>query len=220
MGATITEAKKALRKQISSNLSKVSQKSIIEQSIRVADRLRTLSQYRDAVKIGFFMNMPQGEVKTLSLIKAAFEDEKLVFLPKCSKISETNQHKTFASQDMHLDMLFMPGYEEVIKLKPQGPYRLLEPQSGRNALSNEFKGLDLIIVPGVAFTKDCRRLGHGKGFYDDYIKRHAAYEDNEKKRPSLIGVGLREQVVDDLPVDDHDEQLDILIADGEVYYKN
>ncbi|MDR0899769.1 MAG: 5-formyltetrahydrofolate cyclo-ligase [Lactobacillaceae bacterium] len=59
-----------------------------------------------------------------------------------------------------------------------------------------FKGEpDLVIVPGLAFNLLGDRLGFGKGYYDSCLK------DNKVPTISLV---LNEQLVDDIPVDDHD----------------
>lgn len=69
-------------------------------------------------------------------------------------------------------------------------------------------GLDLIIVPGVAFTKDGKRLGHGKGYYDTFFAQH-------KKicgfYPFSIALSLREQIVDDLIVTERDHIIDEIL---------
>jgi 5-formyltetrahydrofolate cyclo-ligase len=76
----------------------------------------------------------------------------------------------------------------------------------------------LVVLPGVAFTKDCRRLGHGKGFYDSFIAKHFTWcQQNNVKNPALIGIGLQEQLLEDVPSEEHDRRLDRVVIAGSVY---
>lgn len=64
--------------------------------------------------------------------------------------------------------------------------------------------IDLMVVPGVAFTKEGARMGRGKGFYDKYMSREGfcAYK---------IGICYSAQVVDELPQEEHDIKMDCVI---------
>lgn len=148
----------------------------------------------------------------MPLIERAFLDQKRVFLPKISELSSTGEHQRFTRQKSQLEMLEIPDLESLKALVPVGPYKLLEPQSGLNALTEQ--GLDLVIVPGVLFTTKCSRMGHGAGFYDDYIKRHV---EAGFARPKLVGIGLKEQLVESIPLEPHDEFLDAVILDDQLY---
>lgn len=57
--------------------------------------------------------------------------------------------------------------------------------------------LDLILVPGMAFTGDGHRMGRGKGYYDRYLAQPGI-------RATLFGVAFSEQRVPALPVESHD----------------
>lgn len=57
--------------------------------------------------------------------------------------------------------------------------------------------VDLVIVPGLAFTSSGGRLGYGGGYYDRFLPRLAPEVPN-------VGVCFDEQVIDDLPVEAHD----------------
>lgn len=63
----------------------------------------------------------------------------------------------------------------------------------------------LVLVPGRAFTKEGYRLGRGKGFYDKYLVQ---LKKASCKNLSLCGVAFHFQIVNDVPVDNHDIKLD------------
>ena len=66
--------------------------------------------------------------------------------------------------------------------------------------------IDLVIVPGLGFSTTGSRIGRGMGFYDrflgqaDFIGRSC-------------GLGFEDQVLDDLPVLDHDVPLGMLVTE-------
>lgn len=55
------------------------------------------------------------------------------------------------------------------------------------ALSSNSPGLDLILVPAVAFDASFNRLGHGKGFYDRYIKAATVHAEGFALYPPTLG---------------------------------
>ncbi|ANZ75917.1 BA75_03055T0 [Komagataella pastoris] len=205
-------SKATVRSQIKKCLAQLSVDHISHQSNHIASSILTLPEYQNASKIALYMNMPHGEVQTLPLIRQIFEDGKRLFLPRITKLDEKSFQR-FPGQKSCLQMLEVPNWHEVLDLKPRGVYKLLEPESdsGVNGLES---GIDIVVLPGVAFTKDCYRMGHGAGFYDDYIKR---FQESGNPRPLLIGIGLEEQLVDSLPVEAHDEKLDYVLIDNHIY---
>lgn len=65
--------------------------------------------------------------------------------------------------------------------------------------------IDLVVVPGVAFTAEGMRLGRGKGYYDKYLAQpdFHAY---------TMGVGYAHQLVESLPTEPHDQRLDEVVC--------
>lgn len=92
-------------------------------------------------------------------------------------------------------------------------------------------GLDLIVMPGMAFDYGFRRLGHGKGYYDHFLTRYSKMASNmpflgkKSQKQSLyprlnsmaVALSLQDQLLsDDIPVVEHDWLIDaIVVGNGE-----
>lgn len=64
---------------------------------------------------------------------------------------------------------------------------------------------DLVIVPGLAFTRTGQRLGQGGGWYDRFLADVECV---------TVGVCFAEQVLDDLPIEAHDVAVDVVVTDA------
>ena len=82
-----------------------------------------------------------------------------------------------------------------------GAFGVMEPVGGEPVASYE---IDVMVVPGVAFTAKGERMGRGKGFYDKYMSL-------KDFRAVKIGVCYDVQLVDVLPTEIHDVKMDSVI---------
>ena len=101
--------------------------------------------------------------------------------------------------DEHLELIPFCGEENLIE---SGAYHILEP------IGHPFKNYDeikLAIVPGVAFDTDGNRLGHGRAYYDRQL--------NLMPDAYKIGICFSFQMVEKIPVSDHDIAMDRIIHD-------
>lgn len=190
---SIRQAKNQLRKLIKAQLRQLNETNISLQSKFVLSQVIEDEKFQAAKKVALYMNMPNLEIRTMDIISHCFGANKEVYLPKCCPIAVEGRKID------HLKMIFMPNLESVKTLQPQGKYKLKEPLDGEDVMDSG--DLDVIIVPGVAFTKSGKRLGHGAGYYDEFLNTYYA---RYGKVPYLIGVGLSEQLVEDIPTEDHD----------------
>ena len=73
------------------------------------------------------------------------------------------------------------------------------------------QGHMLIIMPGVAFDDDCRRIGHGGGYYDRYLAEH----------PDLrtVAVAFELQVQDKVPDEPHDIRPQFVVTEKRIIQK-
>ena len=85
-------------------------------------------------------------------------------------------------------------------------FNVLEPVGGDPVL---LKDIDLILVPGLGFTNDGNRLGRGRGIYDRFLSQ-------PDMRAITCGLAMELQVLETLPVLDHDAPLSMLVTNRNV----
>ncbi len=64
--------------------------------------------------------------------------------------------------------------------------------------------IDLLIVPGVAFTRSGDRIGYGGGYYDRFIPLCT--------KADVMALAFEEQILPELPVEKHDLRIAHLIT--------
>ena len=67
--------------------------------------------------------------------------------------------------------------------------------------------IEVMIVPGVAFDRRLNRLGFGKGYYDRYLSNFIGIK---------IGIGFAKQLFDEIPIDNNDIKMDLIITEEEI----
>ena len=73
--------------------------------------------------------------------------------------------------------------------------------------------LDFVLVPGVAFTRHCQRLGYGGGYYDRFIRGFA-------QPPPLVAAAFSLQILPALPVSERDQGVDCVVTENAEYRRN
>ena len=96
------------------------------------------------------------------------------------------------------------GYESVaaecIEDLVAGKFGIQEPPP--EAKEIRASDIDITLVSGLAFDEACNRLGRGRGFYDRWLPQISGIK---------IGIGFDHQLIDAVPTDNHDHQLDMVV---------
>jgi 5-formyltetrahydrofolate cyclo-ligase len=144
----------------------------------------------------FYVSIP-SEVHTLPLLSEAMAEGKRVVVPymKASRIHLF--HLTSTDE-------LAPGQFNILE-----PRRELREAPGRSIDASQ---IDLVVVPGVAFDRHGGRLGHGRGYYDELLRR---------LRPGVprIGLAYECQLFDQIPMLPHDMPMHKVITERMVYGK-
>ena len=93
------------------------------------------------------------------------------------------------------------GFSDLIP----GVFGIMEPDKTLPVIPPE--EIDLILVPGMAFDRQGRRLGRGKGYYDRYLADYHGI---------AMGVSFAGGLVDRVPAESHDQPVDAVATEDAV----
>ena len=146
--------KSELRKQVLHEMKTLSQeqKQAIDQAL--TERLLQHTFYQEAKIIATYLSFPH-EFQTQELIEQALKDGKKVLIPK-----------TYPKGRMDF-VVYDP--QQLVKTS----FGLLEPQGDLEVV--DASQIDLIHVPGLAFTREGYRIGYGGGYYDRYLEHFTGH---------------------------------------------
>ena len=174
--------KKEIRRSIKSRTLALKPEQALRQSEAVVERLLQIIAQRKPQVVALFAPL-RDEVQIGSLMQRI----------ECRVVVPRVEGDEMEFYDLASDSL------------AEGSFGIMEPQSGEPI---EPRKIDVMVVPGVAFTPSGDRLGRGKGFYDRYLSR-------EGFRAYCVGVCYSHQVVDELPVEPHDRRMDEVVSGNE-----
>jgi len=195
----IVARKRTVRAQVRARLAVLDGTQIESRSQSLAERLFSTSWWRDGQWVFIYIPMG-GEVDTRFIVARAYRDGKSVAIPRIE-----GEDLAFYFYDGRTENL-LPNQFGI--LEPDPAWKLVDPSlpTGKRLL---------VLAPGLAFDREGRRLGRGKGFYDRFLHRlRAAHPAGS--RSWAVGLAFAEQLVERVPVSDHDEILEGIVTDREV----
>ncbi|KAG0200992.1 hypothetical protein BGX28_006097, partial [Mortierella sp. GBA30] len=165
MNPALRALKNTIRKEMRLKLAALSSEDISRQSAIVTKRLLDMPAFKKSQNVSVYISM-HGEICTRDIIKTLLDQKKSCYVPRCK------------GKDM--DMVKIESWEDFLAL-PKNSWNIPEPtfdQVRENAM-----GLDLIVMPGLAFDHVGTRLGHGRGYYDNYLVKANAYNSSIGRPP-------------------------------------
>ena len=140
----------------------------------------------------------RSEVHTDNLINELLNKGKNILAPYC--IVDERRMEIAPISNLSDDLEF-------------GAYNIPEPKDQLKEKEFSPTQLDLVIVPAVAFSINGYRIGYGGGYYDRFLERLTA-------DTMTIGITYDDLLFEELPQEDHDLPVDMVVTERKVVKSN
>jgi 5-formyltetrahydrofolate cyclo-ligase len=192
----LAEAKRVLRKQV------LARRDALEMDVRarlseiIVSRVIALPEFCSARSVLAYVSFG-SELDTSRVIEAVIGTGKTLVLPRVERATKTLRLHRVNDPATCL----IPG---VLGIREPDPAKcpVIDPSD-----------VAFVLVPGVAFSKACARLGYGAGFYDRLLPMLPAATPR-------IAAAFSLQVVDQVPVSSTDVPVDRVITENDEYCRS
>lgn len=179
--------KAQLRRTLLNRLYALPSEQRSERSRKACQNLVSIEPFQKASTVMMFVSLPH-EVDTSEAILHAWQLGKVVAVPKIS----WEQRHMIPVQINSLETGFSTD-----------AFGLRNPIAG---VPVPFEDIDLVVTPALGFDKQGNRLGRGGSYYDRFFA-------NDELRAFKCGFAFAEQIMDSIPVTDHDQPVDMVVTD-------
>jgi 5-formyltetrahydrofolate cyclo-ligase len=186
--------KTQLREKLQERLFEMSKKQRITKSKEVCRNLISTPQFQNASTIMLYLSLPY-EADTTEAILHAWQLGKIVAVPK---------------------ILWQQKYMIPVQINSLETDLLTEVTGLRNPVKGvptAIEEIDLVVAPALGLDRKGNRLGHGGSYYDRFFADTAL-------RAQRCGFAFAEQIVEEVPMKNHDKQMDFLVTDEEIIHCN
>lgn len=156
----------------------------------ISEKVFQLPEWKNANTIGITISQ-ETEIDTRKLIERAWEEGKKVAIPKCISKERRMDFYIFTNDDQ-LEVVY---------------FNLKEPNVDKTQFIHN-EQIDLLIVPGLAFTRKGERIGFGGGYYDRFLANFVN---------SYIVLAFECQLVENIPMEEHDIRIPKIITENNIF---
>ncbi|WP_267202059.1 5-formyltetrahydrofolate cyclo-ligase [Limosilactobacillus kribbianus] len=180
----MTYSKKELRQAYIARLQQLDLNTRLSEEKRLVSMLFNQPEWMSAKTIGLTLSQ-SFEIDTAPILLHARHEGRTVVVPRT--LPKRQMEFVEINEETNFD---------------ESSFGILEPHDGRVYAPDE---IDLMVVPGVAFTKDGQRLGFGGGYYDRYLSKYHG---------KTIALALPTQLADagEWTPDEHDLAVDRVLT--------
>ena len=193
---TAAAAKKAVRKGILALRDAMSVDERKQKSAAITSRLLALPGIARSRTIAAFASFGT-EFDTEAFVSVVLGQGKRLVLPRVEMARR------------QLRFHFVTNLQECLIA---GRWGIREPDPSRCAEADP-EEIDFMLVPGVAFTPACERLGYGGGFYDAAM---GTTREDVRKVAAVFDL----QIVEAIPLEPHDRRVDQVLTERASYVAN